>query len=150
MTKQLHIENVVVGMNLPTLEKNPTTRQLVMYAAASGDFYEIHYDQNFAIASGLPNVILQGALKSAFIGQLLTDWIGPYGSIKKLSVQYRGIDMPGSPLYCGGIVTRKYKDSGINLVECEVWIQNGAGDKTTLGSAVITLPSIISQKISDI
>ena len=141
MPKQLHIENVVVGMNIPTLEKNPTTRQLVMYAGASGDFYEIHYDQRFANDSGFPHVVLHGALKSAFIGQLLTNWIGHNGSLKRLSVQYRGIDMPGKPLYCKGVVTRKYEGSGLHLVECDVWIQNATGEKTTLGSAVVALPS---------
>ena len=48
MAEQLHFEDVGEGMELPILEKNPTTQQLVMYAGASGDFYPIHYDQEFA------------------------------------------------------------------------------------------------------
>ncbi len=53
MSEQLHYEDVHEGTPLPTLEKTPTTRQLVMYAGASGDFYEIHYDSGLR-ARGRP------------------------------------------------------------------------------------------------
>lgn len=141
MTEQLRFEDVAEGAELPTLRKDPTTRQLVMYAGASGDFYEVHYDQEVARASGLPGVVLHGALKCAFLGQLLTDWIGIEGTVKKLSAQYRGLDMPGSPLYCKGVVVRKYDEDDEHLVECEVWIENSDGEVTTPGSAVVALPS---------
>ena len=141
MDEQLFIEDVGEGMELPTLEKNPTTRQLAMYAGASGDFYQIHYDQEFARANGLPSVALHGALKCAFLAQLLTDWMGVQGTLKKLSAQYRGMDMPGSPLYCKGVVKRTYDENGEHLVECDVWIENADGKKTTPGSALVALPS---------
>ena len=141
MVEQLHFEDVAEGMELPTLRKDPTTRQLVMYAGASGDFYEIHYDQDVARVSGLSSVVLHGALKCAFLGQLLTDWIGTEGTLKRLSAQYRGLDMPGSPIYCKGVVKRVYDEGGEHLVECEVWIENSRGEVTTPGSAVVALPA---------
>jgi acyl dehydratase len=141
MAEQVYFEDVHEGMELPVLEKSPTTQQLVRYAGASGDFYQIHYDQEFARANGLPNVILHGALKSAFLGQLLTDWIGEHGTLKKLGAQYRGMDVPGSPIYCKGTVTKKYVRDGENLVECEVWLENQKGEKTTPGNVVVALPS---------
>ncbi len=140
MIDQLYFANVREGTELPTLEKNPTTKQLVMYAGASGDFYQIHYDLEFAHANGLPTVILHGALKNAFLGQLVTDWIGEGGTLKKLSAQYRGIDVPGKPLYCKGVVKRKFDEGDEHLVECDVWIENADGEKTTLGSALVALP----------
>jgi acyl dehydratase len=141
MVKQVYFEEVSEGMEIPTLRKDPTTQQLVMYAGASGDYYQIHYDQEYARANGLPNVILHGALKNAFLGQLMTDWIGEHGMLKKLSVQYRGMDIPGSPIYLKGVVKKKYAAGGENLVECEIWLENAKGEKTTLGSAVASLSS---------
>jgi acyl dehydratase len=128
-------------MELPTLRKDPTTQQLVMYAGASGDYYQIHYDLEFAKNNGLPNVILHGALKNAFLGHLVTDWIGEWGTLKKLSVQYRGMDMPGTPAYVKGVVKKKYVQDGENVVECEIWVENHEGNHTTPGYAVATLPS---------
>ena len=134
-------QDVEEGMEIPTLVKNPTTRQLVRYAGASGDFYEIHYDKDFAIGNNLPGPILHGALKNAFLGQLVTDWIGEGGTLRRLACQYRGMDEPGKPLYCKGKVTRKYLDNGRYLVDCDIWLENSEGQTTTPGSATVELPS---------
>lgn len=141
MSKQIYFEDVEEGAEVPTLEKNPTTQQLVKYAGASGDYYQIHYDLNFAKANNLPDVILHGALKNAFLGQIVTDWMGEEGTLRKLSVQYRGMDVPGTPIYGKGVVKRKFSENGENLVECEIWLENHEGQKTTPGKAVVALPS---------
>ena len=141
MAEQVYFDDVQEGMELPALEKDPTTQQLVKYAGASGDYYQIHYDQEFARANGLPNVVLHGALKSAFLGQLMTDWIGEQGELKRLSAQYRGMDVPGTPVYCKGVVKSKSVREGENVVECEIWLENAEGEKTTPGHAVVVLPS---------
>ena len=141
MSEQVYFEDIEEGSEVPTLEKNPTTQQLVKYAGASGDYYQIHYDQGFAKANGLPDVILHGALKNAFLGHLMTDWVGQHGTLKKLSAQYRGMDVPGTPIYAKGVVSKKYVEDGENLVECDIWLENHKGEKTTPGSAVVALPS---------
>ena len=87
MSAQPYLDDVEVGLELPTLVKQPTTRQLVMYAGASGDFYEIHYDKDFAVDQGLPGVILHGALKSAFLAQVVTGWMGSEGRLVSFVVR---------------------------------------------------------------
>ncbi|MGH7905059.1 MAG: MaoC/PaaZ C-terminal domain-containing protein, partial [Candidatus Binataceae bacterium] len=139
--EQIYFEDVETGYELGPLEKDPTTQQLVKYAGASGDFYQIHYDKDFALANNLPGVILHGALKNAFLGQLATDFAGHSGWLKKLSVQYRGMDVPGVKLYAKGKVIKKYLEGDENLVDCDMWIENAKGEKTTPGSATIALPS---------
>ena len=141
MAEQVYFEDVQEGMEIPSLTKEPTTQQLVKYAGASGDFYQIHYDKDFAIGTGLPGVILHGALKNAFLGQLMTEWIGEAGVLRKLSVQYRGMDFPDDTLTCKGKVTSKHVQDGEHLVECEIWLENGKGEKTTPGSAIVALPT---------
>ena len=134
-------EDVQEGMEIPALVKNPTTRQLVQYAGASGDFYEIHYDKDFAQGTGLPGPIIHGALKNAFLAQLVTDWIGEGGTLRKFSCQYRGMDVPGDTLFCKGTVTEKYVQDGQPTVDCEIWLENSKGERTTPGSATVILPS---------
>jgi acyl dehydratase len=126
---------VEVGQELPELIKHPTTRQLVQYAGAQGDFYEIHYDQDYARGVGLPGVILHGLLKAAFLSQLVTDWLGDRGQLKTLEVSYRGIDMPGHPYTCGGRVTRVDGEE----VELEVWGEDESGKRTTVGTATAVM-----------
>jgi len=141
MATQTYFEDVEVGSAVGPLEKNPTTQQLVKYAGASGDFYQIHYDKDFALANKLPGVILHGALKNGFLAQLMTDFAGEHGWLRKLSVQYRGMDQPGSKVVCKGKVTRKYVENGDHLVDCEIWLENSSGEKTTPGTATVMLPS---------
>jgi hydroxyacyl-ACP dehydratase HTD2-like protein with hotdog domain len=126
---------VQVGEEIPELVKHPTTRQLVKYAGAQGDFYEIHYDQDFARSVSLPGVILHGLLKAAFLGQLVTDWLGDRGTLKTFEVSYRGIDQPGRPYRCRGRIT---KVDGAE-VELEVWGEDPDGNRTTVGSAAVSM-----------
>ncbi len=141
MAGQLFWEDVTEGTELPALVKEPSTRQLVQYAGASGDFYEIHYDKDFAQGTGLTGVIIHGALKNAFLGQLVTGWAGPGGVLKRLTCQYRGMDYPGQPITAKGTVSRVYQEDGRNLVDCEIWLENPQGENTTPGSATVALPS---------
>ncbi len=140
MAEQIYWDDVQEGTELPDLVKNPTTQQLVMYAGASGDYYQIHYDKDFAKNNELDDVILHGALKNAFLGHLVTKWMGPEGDLKRLACQYRGMDIPGTPITAKGVVTRKYQEQGANLVDCEIWLENQKGEKTTPGSATVALP----------
>ena len=49
---------------------------LVMYAGASGDFNPIHWNETFAKAVGLPDVIAHGMYTQAQLGRLLVELAG--------------------------------------------------------------------------
>ena len=108
MAEKLYYEDVMADSDLPPLRKHPTTRQLVMWAGASGDYFAIHYDKDFAQSKGLPGVIVHGQLVAAFLGQLITDWIGEQGSLRKLTCNYKGMNFPGETVTCRGKVAKKY------------------------------------------
>ena len=102
MSKLLSFHSIQAGAEIPALLKHPTTRQLVMWAGASGDYNPIHYDKDFAQGRGLPGVIVHGQLVLAFLGQMVTDWLGGRGCLKKLSVSYKGMNLPGDAITCRG------------------------------------------------
>jgi acyl dehydratase len=139
--KQLCYEDINEGTEVPSLVKYPTTMQLVKYAAASGDFYQIHYDKDFAISQGLPGLIVHGWLALAFLGEMVTGWIGEGGVLLKLGGSYRGMNKVHEDLFCKGKVTKKYTENGQNCARLEIWVENPQGDKTVTGNAVIALPS---------
>jgi hypothetical protein len=152
MAKQLYYEDVDIDTEITPLPKIATSRMLVQWAGASGDFNPLHYEDDFAKAIGVGAPIVHGALKRAWLGHLMTDWIGEQGVLKKLSCQYRGMDYPrkmktieeaheGETWWCKGKVTKKYEAGGEHLVECAIWVENGKGEKTTPGAALVALPS---------
>jgi acyl dehydratase len=141
MAEQVYFEDVSEGAEIPSLKKNCSTQQLVHWAAASGDFYQIHYDKDFAVSTGLKGLIVHGALKNAFLGQLVHDWAGEKGTVKKFGCSYRGMDEPNQDIVCKGVVSKKRQDNGENIVELEIWTENPQGQRTTPGQAVVALPS---------
>ena len=141
MPEQVYFDDVNEGDEVPKLVKNCSTQQLVHWAAGSGDFYQLHYDKDFAQSTGLKGIIVHGALKHAFLGQLVHDWAGEAGRIKKFGCQYRGMDEPNQDIVCRGVVTKKYQEGDQNIVELDIWTENPQGQKTSPGTAVVTLPS---------
>jgi hypothetical protein len=152
MAEQLYWEDVKEGGEVPTLSKIATTQMLVKWAGASGDFNPLHYDIAFAKISRVDNVPVHGALKRQWLIQLMTDWIGEKGFLKKFYCQYRSWDFPrlmktmgepqdGETWLCKGKVTKKYTEDGEHLVDCEIWVENGKGEITTPGTATVSLPS---------
>ena len=56
----------------------PLTRtDLVRFAGASGDFNPNHHDEIYAIQSGFDKPFAHGMLQGGYLGQLLTEWLGP-------------------------------------------------------------------------
>ena len=141
MADTVFYEDIEVGSEAPALVKYPTTMQLVKFAGASGDYYQIHYDKDFALANGLPGVIVHGWLTLSFLGQMLTDWIGEQGTLVKLSGSYRGMNLVHEDIICNGKVNKKYIEDNQHYVRVEVWAENPQGDRTVSGSAVVRLPS---------
>ena len=141
LSKQIYFEDVEPGSRGSVAGERPHHPATGEIRGASGDFYQIHYDKDFAIKNDLPGVILHGALKNAFLGQLMTNFAGELGWLRKLSVQYRGMDQPGGKVICKGKVLKKYVDQGNHLVDCEIWLENAKGEKTTPGMATVMLPS---------
>jgi len=141
MSQQLYYEDIAVGSQITPLVKQPTTRQLVMWAGASGDYNPIHYDQDFAQSRGLPGVIVHGQLICSFLGQLISDWIGEQGSLRKLTCSYKGMNFPGETITAKGKITKKYVEGGEHRVECNIWVENPKGEKTASGMAIAIMPS---------
>ena len=137
---QRHWDDVTQGDELQALKKQPTPQQLVMWAGAQPDFNPIHYDPGAAQAQGLPDRIVHGTLKFAFLGQVVHEWMGYEGRIKRLECSYRGTDPVNGEITIKGVVSRKYEDSGEHLVDLDLWTENGQGQKTTPGTAVVRLP----------
>ena len=51
------------------------------------------------------------------------------------------MDQPGTKVVARGKVCKKYVDGGHHMVDCEIWLENAKGEKTTPGTATVVLPS---------
>ena len=124
-------------------EPAPDKQQLVKFAAGSGDFNPLHFDENFPMLKpmGLSENIVHGRFKYAQTGRLVFGFAGYKGRVKMFGVSYRGMDMLNKPITAKGIVTAKRQEGGENLVDLDIWTEDADGKKTTPGTATVTLPT---------
>jgi len=134
-------EDVKVGDSIPTLVKGPLERiQLVEYAGASGDFNPIHVDEVYAQAAGMKSVFAHGMLSMAFVGQLLTDWLGLEGELLQFQVRFAAMAWPGDVIASTGKIVRCFEEKGEGRVELELESRSQEGTVTVKGKAVARLP----------
>ncbi|MFD6414798.1 MaoC family dehydratase [Streptomyces sp. NPDC060194] len=80
--------DVEVGTELPAQSFPVTRATLVRYAGASGDFNPIHWNERFARAVGLPDVIAHGMFTMAEAIRVVTDWAGDPGAVVEYGVRF--------------------------------------------------------------
>src|SRR6476646_10274721 len=93
------------GEQIAELRVTPDKYLPHRYAGASGDFNPIHIDPEIAKAVGLPNTILHGLYMMGLVARASTEAAGgDPGSLKPLSVQFRGMGAPETEIVVTGTV----------------------------------------------
>lgn len=140
--KQLYWEDVDEGQEIPPYGQKVGYMELNRFAGANGEFVPIHMDPDYAKnVAKLPDVIVMGNLKVAYIANALDAWTGDEAWIQKIAVEYRKMDQVNKTLSAKGKVAKKYQQDGKNLVDLDVWVENEEGEVTTPGRATVALPS---------
>ncbi len=135
MSARIAFDEVEVGTELPSLSVPLQRVNLVMYAGASGDFNPIHWNERFAKAVGLPDVIAHGMLTMASAGRIVTDWVGDPGAVVEYGVRMtRPVVVPdddrGAVVEITAVVGAKNDDGTVR-----VDITAKSQDVTVLGKA---------------
>lgn len=137
----LHWEDVHEGQEIPPFSRKVGYMELNRFAGANDEYVLIHMDADYAKnAAKLPDVIVMGNLKLAYIANALTGWAGDNGWIEKLRIEYRKMDLVNTTLTAKGKVTRTYQQDGKHLVDLDVWVENEK-EVTTPGKATVSLPA---------
>jgi acyl dehydratase len=137
---KLYYEDVQVGDALPSLVKPPVTHlQLVRYAGASGDFNPLHTDPKVGESIGFGGIIAHGMLIMGFVGQLLSDFVGPT-ALRAFGVRFRGMTHLDDVITCSGTITEKYEADGEGRIAGTVQAADQSGNVKVAGTFVAALP----------
>lgn len=129
------------GEELPALRAGPVERiDLVRYAGASGDYNPIHTVESFAREAGLGDVIAHGMLSMAYVGRMLTDFMGDEAELEEFTVRFRTVVRPGDVLECRGQVTDVVPEQGATLVNVQVRALNQSDETVVKGKARLRYP----------
>jgi acyl dehydratase len=137
---KLYYEDVQVGDAIPTLVKSPVSHlQLVRYAGASGDFNPLHTDPKIGELVGIGGIIAHGMLIMGFVGQMLSDYVGPT-TLRKFDVRFKGMTRLDDVITCTGTITEKYETDSEARIAGKVQATDQNGDVKVAGTFVAALP----------
>ena len=133
-------DSVAVGDQTPSLVTPKADRTIfALFAGASGDHNAIHLDPDVARRAGMPDVFAQGMLVMAWLGRMLTMWVGPT-QLRQYHVRFQGITHLGNVLHCHGRVIEKLRQGGENRLRLELQVTNQYGQIKIIGEALVALP----------
>src|SRR5712692_1512569 len=137
---KVYFEDVQVGDAIPRLIKSSVTHlQLVRYAGASGDFNPLHTDPKIGEMLGIGGIIAHGMLIMGFVGQMLSDYVGPT-ALHKFGVRFKGMTRIGDEINCTGTITEKYEADGEGRIAGKLQAADQNGDIKVTGTFVAALP----------
>lgn len=89
----------------------------------------------------MPGQFDYGPQRVCWLAQAATDWMGDYGTLKKLHASIRHPNVVGDTNTVVGKVAKKYETDGQRLVELSIENRNQADLATAYATATIELPS---------
>jgi hypothetical protein len=136
MSDQRLLDDVRVGDEVGPAIRNASRVQLFLYSAATHNPHRIHYDRDYAVTEGHPDVIVHGPLQGAWLSQYVTDWAGPRGRLLTLTWQNRRSALPERDYVLRGVVERLDAD----VVVLALRLEDDDGTVLVPGTATVRLP----------
>ncbi|MEW6033335.1 MAG: MaoC family dehydratase N-terminal domain-containing protein [Chloroflexota bacterium] len=130
------------GVQLRLYKKHPAWGFRDPVSRAWEPIYGVHYLHSAARGVGARYAYDVGIQRHCWLVNLLTNWVGDEGWVKKCYAEYRQFVYHSDVVWLKGKVVRKYVDEdGEHCVDIETHGINQRGDDTMPGEATVALPS---------
>ncbi len=143
MNQPIYFDDVSVGDAIPPSEYGPLTIvDTVRWAGLQENWQHLHYDRDHVRQhNGLHTFIASGAYRQALLMRMLTDWIGPLGWLKKISIRHTYSTFEGDMMRFGGTIVEKSSDASESWIACELEGTNQDNKKILNGRCTVILPN---------
>ena len=140
--QQVFFEDVQPGTELVTREYGPlTVIDTVRWAGLQENTQQLHYDRDWVREhAGLRTFIASGAYRQALLMRMLTDWAGPRGRLRKLSLRHTYSTFEGDTMRFAARAAEKSGDPADPWIRCEVEGTNQEGRRILVGQCTVVLP----------
>jgi acyl dehydratase len=141
--EQLWFEDVAPGRVIPTRTFGPLTIvDTVQWAGFQENWYRLHWDRDFVRErSGLRTFIASGAYREALLVRTITDWIGPRGVLRKLTVRQSTPTFEGDLIHYAGTVIEKSTNPEAQSIVCDLRGENQEQQLILTARCRLVLPS---------
>jgi acyl dehydratase len=100
----------------------------------------VHWDDALARAVGVPAAYDYGPERVAWLGHLVTNWMGDAGLLTRLTVQVRRHNLIGDTTWCRGTVSGRAPLTDLGEVTLALSAVNQRGETIAAGEAIVALP----------
>lgn len=146
LARQRYYEDVAIGDEYEEFQQ-PTPEHVASFLDADGSRGPQRMgrftDTSVARSEGLARPIIPGAMSTAIVTRIVTDWMGPLGRIVNIEVSFRRPVMHNDRLRCLALVTDAgdgAPDGEPGIVTLDVTLENERGEKPVQGTATVELP----------
>jgi len=133
-------DDIKEGDELPVQTREITATTIVSTAIASRDFQDVHHDYAAARSKGVKDIFLNILSTGGLVGKYLTDWSGPEGELKKITIRLGATVFPGDTLTSTGKIAQKYTEGDDHLVDVDFNLSVAMGPHAW-GTATMVLPT---------
>ena len=140
--EQVYFEDVGVGDSIPAREYGPLTIvDTVRWAGLQENWQHLHYDRdNVREHNGLKTFIASGAYRQALLMRMLTDWIGPGGWLRKISIRHTYSTFEGDMMRFSAQIAEKSTDPADFWITCDLVGSNQEDRQILTGRCTLILP----------
>ena len=142
INQELYFEDLNAGDPIPSREYAPLTIvDTVRWAGLQENTQHLHYDRDHVRQhNGLPTFIASGAYRQALLIRMITDWIGPRGWLRKISVRHTYSTFEGDMMRFGGRILDKSTESSDSWITCDLDGRNQTDKQILTGRCTLILP----------
>ena len=141
MTVNIAFDQIQIGDELPAWSRKTDFMNWNRYAAVNDEFVYIHMDDEVGKAAlNEQGAFGMGNLRYTYMLNALRDWAGDEAIIKECGLQFRAINQKNDILTVTGKITDKQSQDGELLIFLEMNVINQAGEGTTPGHAIVSIP----------
>ncbi len=127
------------GEQIIAVEYGPLTIvDNVRWAGVQENTERIHFDRDHARThSGLRSFIASGGYRQALLARALTDWLGPRGRLRRLSVRHTRPTFEGDMIRYRVRVTEVSTTAAGTAISCDIEGTNQNQEKILTGNCVL-------------
>jgi len=137
---KIYWEDVSEGDSIPKVSLELTRDRIVMIICGTRDIFPLHHDVEFARSMGYKAPAAPIAFLQGLLGRCLTDWTGPTGKIRKISLLLNSPNYQGDTISVTGKVIKKYVETDNHRVDCELVVTKQDGTVSAKAQAIVTIP----------
>jgi acyl dehydratase len=130
------------GVALREYQKHPAWAFRDPGSKSLEPMYSVHYNTYAAQGAGLPLPYDIGTKRHCWLMQMLTNWMGDEGWLKRCYARYTGFVFLSDAIWIRGEVTKKYVDEhGEHCVDVATCARNQRDKDVMPGESTVILPS---------